>query len=88
MSDVRIELNRAGVGELLRSEEIRAIVEEHAAGIAQSLGDGYEYSTGYGAKDGRVRSYVHAKSKKAIKENLENNTMLKEVGNHAGNQNN
>lgn len=88
MSNVRIEINYAGIGELLRSEEVRAIVEGHAAGIAQSLGDGYEYSTGYGAKDGRVRSYVHAKSKKAIKENLENNTMLKEVGNHAGSQNN
>lgn len=80
MADVKIVLNSAGVNELLRSPELEAVIEGHAASMAASLGEGYDYSIAYGAKDGRVRAFVKAVSKKANQDNLDDNTMLKAMG--------
>lgn len=80
MSEVKIVLNSAGVNELLRSEEMRAIIESYAADMAESLGEGYGYETAYGSKDGRVRAFVKTLSDAAAQKNLEDNTMLKAMG--------
>ena len=45
MSKLRVELNSAGVRELLRSPELRALVEKHARAARQRAGDGYEVYT-------------------------------------------
>lgn len=81
MSDTKIVLNYAGIGQLLRSAEMRAVIEGHAQNMVNSLGDGYKYDIAYGSKDGRVRAFVKAESNKAKKENLEDNTILKAVNN-------
>lgn len=78
MANVKFELNREGVKELLQSPEMMAICKEYADNAIASLGDGYEVST-YTGKS-RVNASVIATTYKARKENSENNTILKAVG--------
>ena len=75
---LRIELNSAGVRELLKSPEIMQACRTQAQRIAGRAGDGYEISEYTGKK--RVNVSVHAASEKAYKDNLKNNTLLKAVG--------
>lgn len=73
MSKLKIVLNSAGVRELLRSPEMKAIVEKRAAEIKSRAGDGYEVYTA----QTRVVATVGAATTAAEKDNLKNNTMLK-----------
>lgn len=75
MSDVRIELNSAGVRELLKSSEMMAVCEEYANKALGRLGKGYTVTTMTGKN--RVNASVYADSYEAKKENTENNTILK-----------
>ena len=75
MSKLRIELNGAGVRELLRSSEMKAICGEQASEIAQRCGDGYSYDTYTGQN--RVNAEVRAETWEARRDNSENNTILK-----------
>lgn len=80
MSNVTIKLNSDGVKELLKSAEIMAECRSHAAEMAVQLGtDDYEVSEYVGAN--RVNVSVRATTQKALQDNLDNNTMLKAVGN-------
>ena len=72
---VKLELNKAGVRELLRSSEMMAICKEHADAAANSLGSGYEVTTHTGKN--RVNAEVAAVTYAARKENSENNTILR-----------
>lgn len=75
MASVRITLNRSGVRELLRSEEMKTICEDHAIAALSRLGPGYEVTTITGKK--RVNAEIKAVSYKAKKDNMENNSILK-----------
>lgn len=80
MSNVTIKLNSEGVKELLKSAEIMAECRSRAAEMAATLGaDDYEVSEYVGTN--RVNVSVRAKTEKALQDNLDNNTMLKAVGN-------
>ena len=78
MSKVRFTLNRKGVRELLKSQEMLGICEEYAEGIRNRAGEGYEVTTYVGRN--RVNASVHAETYKARKDNLEHNTLLKARG--------
>lgn len=71
----KFELNRSGVRDLLRSDEMLNVCKEYADRATASLGDGYESSTHRGKN--RVNAEVTAATFKAKKENLKNNTILK-----------
>lgn len=78
MSKVEIELNSAGVRELLQSDPISASVMEAAAGVCARAGDGYEvetYTTSQRAV-ARVKAATHG----ARKDNRKNNTLLRALG--------
>lgn len=75
MSKIRVELNGAGVRELLKSSEMMAICENHANKALSRLGDGYTVTTMTGKS--RVNASVYAESYEAQKDNMENNTILK-----------
>lgn len=75
MADVKITLNKAGVRELLRSEEMKAVCKDHAIAALSRLGPGYEVSTMTGKN--RVNAEIKAVHYKAKRENMENNTILK-----------
>lgn len=77
MSKVKVEVNYAGVGELLKSKELESYMKETASSIASGLGSGYGYST---KKLGtRVVASVTAFTDEAARENAQNNTLLRAV---------
>ena len=77
MAKFRVELNREGVRELLKSPEMAAICAEHARAIAGRAGDGYTVSTYTGRT--RVNASVATATEAALKDNLKHNTLLKAV---------
>ena len=74
---VKVKLNRQGVRELMKSEEMRSIVNKYGFSAQSRLGNGYsvDYMTG----KNRVNCRVFAKTAKAKRENFLNNTILKAV---------
>lgn len=68
-------LNRAGVAELMKSPEMVALLKETAKTIQNRVGDGYEISTFIGKN--RANISVKTKTRKAIRDNNKNNTLLK-----------
>ena len=75
MSKLKVVLNTEEVGKLLKSEAMREICEEHASAAVSVLGSGYDCGTYMGTD--RVKANVYAKTAKAKRENLKNNTILK-----------
>lgn len=75
MAKTKVVLNRSGVRELLRSDEMKAICEEHANRALGQLGDGYAVTSMTGKT--RVNASIYAESAEAKRENMENNTILK-----------
>lgn len=75
---VEVELNSAGIQELLKSAEIEAICREYADQVRDRAGDGYEVNTQVGKT--RVNAMVFAASGEAARDNLKNNTLLKALG--------
>ncbi len=75
MAKYTLELNRSGVRELLRSDEMLAIVSEHAQATLNSCGSGYEMDARLGTN--RARARVTTTTRQAASDNLKNNTLLK-----------
>ena len=73
--NVKVVLNRRGVGQLLKSQEMMNEVTKQAYSAQSKLGDGYEVS--YRKDKTRVVAVIKATSPEAIKENLRRNTILK-----------
>lgn len=77
MNKVKFELNKAGVRELMLSDELLAVCDGYASKALSSLGSGYEKNSYHGKT--RVNVEVVAVSREAKKENLRDNTILKAV---------
>lgn len=78
--EIRIELNRSGVGQLLRSQDVADYLMGAGAGVASAAGEEYEVMQGFD----RVSVIVKPTTKRAAQDNLERNTLLKAVGEEAG----
>lgn len=78
MSKVKFELNRAGVRELMQSDEAVNVCKQYADAMQARAGEGYEVSTYIGKT--RANASVYAATEEARKDNLENNTLLKVRG--------
>lgn len=74
---VRVVLDGNGVRELLKSSELKEICEKHALEIKKRCGKGYQ-SDVYTGKN-RVNAMVFASTQEAVKDNMNNNTILKAV---------
>ena len=78
MAKMRIVLDKKGVRELLRSQEMMDICLEHAeATKAAAGGEGYEISSYVGSN--RVNASVRADTIETIKDNYKNNTLIKSL---------
>lgn len=77
MDKFRFELNRAGVRELMQSQEMMNICRGYADNAVARLGEGYEASAMTGKN--RVNASVKAVTYKARKENHMDNSILKAV---------
>lgn len=73
----KFELNRNGVAELMKSPAMIELLRDKARGIQEAAGDGYEVSSYVGKS--RANVSVKTKTKKAIRDNNKNNTLLKAV---------
>lgn len=72
-----IKLNSQGVRALLRSQEIYDHIESMTKNVRDKCGDGYESSVVVGKN--RVIGSVITATSGAIKDNSNNNTLLKRV---------
>ena len=77
MGKVKFKLNTSGVRAILQSDEMMSICKEYADGIQARAGEGYETDTFVGKN--RVNASVFTATPEAMKDNLENNTLLKAV---------
>lgn len=77
MANIRFELNREGVRDLLKSKEMMDICQGYANNALAKLGDGYEVTTHTGSN--RVNAQVEAVTYSAKKENLTDNSIIKAV---------
>lgn len=68
-------LNYSGVAELMKSSAMVDFLREKAKSIQDKAGDGYEISSYVGKN--RANVSVKTKSRKAIRDNNKNNTLLK-----------
>ena len=75
--EFKFELNRAGVGELLKGEAIQGILKEHASEIQSRAGVGYSSDSYVGAT--RANAMVFPDSPEAYFRNLKNNNLLKAI---------
>lgn len=77
MSKMKIKLDYQGIGQLLRGEEMKALVEERGSAAATRAGEGYNHrvhNTGQ-----RQACNVFPEAFEASRDNLKNNTLLKSV---------
>ena len=75
---IKVELNHTAVGELLKSSEMQELVKSYADEIAERAGEGYASDT-YNAGS-RVIASAYTETEEAMEDNLENNTLLKAMG--------
>lgn len=73
----KFELNRKGVSELMKSDGMQAVLNDHASAIRNRCGDGYGQDIFVGKN--RANAMVRAETLKAKKDNSNNNTLLKAV---------
>lgn len=78
MNSLKLELNRAGVAALLKSRELEQGLQELAGDICGRCGDGYATDT-YQAGT-RVIASVSTGTVDAIRDNSENQTILRTLG--------
>ena len=74
---IRISLSYEGIGQLLRGEEMKALMERFGAETAGRAGEGYDYrvhNTGQ-----RQAVNIFPNTREAAKDNLKNNTLLKSL---------
>lgn len=80
MAKLRFELDRTGVGELLKSSEVRAVLHQYGDGAVSRLGEGYEATDSDTSSSKRAKVMVRATTFKTRRDNVKNNTILKAVG--------
>ena len=61
----------------MKSEEMQAVLKDHATAIRNRCGDGYEQDVHVGKN--RANAMVSAETYRARSDNLKNNTILKAV---------
>lgn len=75
MSNFKFVLNRAGVRELMQSEEMIGVLKEYADQVAGRAGDGYSVHIG----QNRANVSVETDTEEAYNDNLDNNTLEKSI---------
>ncbi len=79
MADIKFELNRDGVAELMKSNEMQGIINDYEKKVLSACPDiGYEAETKIGKT--RVSGTVRAVSAHAYYENRKNHTLQKALG--------
>lgn len=75
MSKHKFKLNRSGVRELMKSDAMIEVLNKYATVVKNNAGDAYESDVHRGKN--RANVAIYPASKKAKKECMKNNTLLK-----------
>lgn len=75
MSDFKFVLNRAGVRELMQSQEMQDVLVDFAGQVADRAGDGYDVYVG----TNRANVSVMTATEEAMADNLDHNTLEKAI---------
>ena len=75
MSNFKFELDRAGVRELLQSEEMQDVLTSYAKSVQNRAGEGYSIHVGRN----RANVSVQTVDDNAMRDNLEKNTLLRSL---------
>jgi len=75
MSDFKFVLDRAGVRELMQSQEMQDVLVEFAGQVAERAGDGYDVYIG----TNRANVSVVTATEEAAADNLDHNTLEKSI---------
>lgn len=70
----KFKLDYAGVGQLLKSEEMQSVLKHYADQVGARAGDGYDVYVG------RTRANVSVATAEAEQDNFDNNVLLKALG--------
>ena len=73
-------LDKKGVGELLRSEEIQSVLNEYGQQVQINTGSAEDYQTQVSVGKVRANVVIRCINTASIKDNLKNNTLLKALG--------
>lgn len=76
---MEIKLNPDGFKQVLKSPEVAAELERLAQTIAGRAGEGYEVVAGTRGTS-RSRVFVRPATKQAVKDNAENDTLIRALG--------
>ena len=77
MSKTKFKLNRKGVANLMKSNNMQEVLKDYATNIKNRSGPGYEQDLYVGKN--RANAMVWADTYQAKADNLRNNTLLKSV---------
>lgn len=75
MANVKVKLNSSGVRKLLKSQEMMNVCTKQAYRAQSKLGEGYGVS--YRTDKTRVVAAIKAETPDAMRDNMENNSILK-----------
>ncbi|MDO4662486.1 MAG: hypothetical protein Q4B36_05145 [Tissierellia bacterium] len=75
MKKFKFVLDKNGVGNLLKSSEIKSVLESYGSNIKNRAGEGYSMNSIVGKT--RVNTMVFADTYEAKRDNLKNNTLIK-----------
>ena len=73
-------LDKKGVGELLRSEDIQSILNAYGQQVQANTGRAEDYQTQVSIGKVRANVVIRCINTASIKDNLKNNTLLKALG--------
>ena len=77
---IKFELNREGVKELMKSDEMGVVLSEYAQRVMNNAGSSEDYRLDPYSGLNRDNVSVVAINDKSIQDNYENNTLLKALG--------
>jgi len=77
MSNIKFELNQAGVRELLRSREVENVCMEHARRVQSRAGEHYTAEARHYQR--RTGAAVYPNDAAGYTDNLKNNTLLRSL---------
>lgn len=75
MNNFKFVLNRAGVRELMQSQEMQDVLVDFAGQVADRAGDGYDVYVG----TNRANVSVMTATEEAMADNLDHNTLEKAI---------
>lgn len=77
---IKFELNREGVKELMKSDEMGVVLSEYAQRVMNNAGNSEDYRLDPYSGINRDNVSIMAINDKSIQDNYENNTLLKALG--------